>query len=246
VINGSETSQIKNDSLPEFLIQLIQGYSTQTRIASRIWIALSLASIFAIIPSKVKMPYGLNDVPASDFYPFGAALISILIVSYGSVHIQGVRVRKLIERTLNGLREHVHLPGNIDPQDALDSIISPSANRLAPIAQFLQGKFQFFPESRECSRFLLSLSIIFYILLKLLNFIVMFGLPGYALFYSFEKGQLFSPDLSPWNIPVYFFWFTCAMGLLTLVVLAYSDVEYSIQAFARIAKRLFSKNGTRS
>jgi hypothetical protein len=237
----------KNDfniELPEFLVQLTEGFSTQTKIANRFWTALALVCLIAIMPTAstidkttINMPFGLGDVQRPDFYPLATLFISILIIGFCSASFQAIRTRSLIHRAIESLKRDIVLPGNIHLQDVFDIINHPSIFRVAPIAQVLQGSFQFYPESKKCPRKRVFLSTIYYLFLKVITFLVMYIFPAYGLVNSFLSGGLSSWDADPWKIHVIFFWFPSIMALLILFQLFVSDSLYVTRALKRISAR---------
>jgi hypothetical protein len=237
----------KNLSLPNFFVHLTNGFSTQTKVATRFWTILALVSLLAVMPNhitnertgetKVKMPFSIGEVERSDFYPFATLFISILIIGFGSANFQAVRSRRLIQRAIEALNGDLAFPGNIHLQDIFDAIASPSINRIAPLAQILQGKFQFYPESKNCPKTRTLLSTIYYFLLKAVTILVMYIFPAYALINSFVLGELFDWNARPWKIHIIFFWFISLMALLILFQLFISDIFFIKRALKRIAGR---------
>lgn len=237
--------------VPEFIVQLMNGCSVQTRVATRLWVALAFVSLLAIMPNqtgprppintKVDLPFSLGKVNRSDFYPFATLVISILIVGFGSANTQSTRSRKLIQKAIVALEDSVDLPGKIYLLDAFDAMTTPSINRTAPLAQNLQGSYQFYPMSQECPASRTLLSAAYYITLKSLSFLVMYCFPAYALISSFQQGGLTSWDARPWNIHVVFFWFAATIALIILLQLFITDILYTKDALKHIAVRWSKK-----
>ena len=75
--------------------------------------------------------------------------------------------------------------GPIRPRELFDMSRVPSLNRVAPIAQSLRGKYQFFSTGKDCPRWRRILTVMYYVLLKLVALTVYFVLPGGALWLSF-------------------------------------------------------------
>lgn len=240
-----------NTALPEFIMQLSQGCATQARVANRFWLALAFVSLLAVMPRPVEtkvpgnheldLPFGIGKVESTDFYPLATALMCILVVGFGSAHIQSIRSIKLIQRAIEALQGELILPGNIYFLDAFDNIVTPSINRVAPIAQVLQGDFQFYPKSYECPKWKILLSAAYYILLKILTTLVLLLFPVFSLVSSFNQGGLVHWDARPWNIHVFFFWFATAVALLILFQLLIMDSLFMMRALKRIAARWTKK-----
>ncbi len=81
------------EKIPDFLIQLTDGLSVHVKSATRYWLALALISVITItstIPVEPKnekevlniaLPFNLGKINKVQYYPFSAALISLLIIS---------------------------------------------------------------------------------------------------------------------------------------------------------------------
>ena len=83
------------------------------------------------------------------FVPGSSYGISILIISFGSSFSQGVRASALIQRAVDKLKDEYIFYDNIYLRDITDTLFHPSLNRVAPLAQALQGKNQFYPELKH-------------------------------------------------------------------------------------------------
>ena len=235
-----------NHAIPDYLLKLADGFSTHTRVASRFWITLALLSLLVLMPSssKAKNPDSIKiwfvgvEVNKSDFYPFSALLVSILIIGFGSAHIQLVRSRYLLQRAIVlNLKNKSFLPSNIDLRDFVDSIVSQTINRTAPLAQYLRGKYQFFPEAEDCPKTVNFISIGYYILLKLVNVIVMYVFPAFALFVSFSQGNLTLWKNKSWGIPNILLIYVCGVASLILIQLIGSEILCTQRAIKRILSK---------
>jgi hypothetical protein len=226
---------------PDHLIKLAEGFSTQTQTASKFWLALAIVSAIVVIPvsngTSIKIPFDLGTVPQTDFYPFSALLISILIIGFGSAHIQSIRSRKLIQRVIDSLNNQVYLPGQVHVRDFLDSIVSPSISRTAPLAQYLRTKHQFFPESSNASRLKNLISTSAYCLLKIATILVIYLFPGFALLKSAWHGGLLSICKHTWGIPNLFFVFITIVATLILLELLISEIKYTVDSIRAIIKK---------
>jgi len=207
-----EHVEIKEE-IPEFIKQLTEGLSNHIKSASRYWLALAVVSLVTIstsitsitpdtstgginpkkaaaIEQPISLPFSLGKIRKNQFYPFSAALMSILIISFGSSHCQSIRSRKLINIALRDTKDLVKLPGGIDLRDAFEAISTNSINRTVPIAQLLLGKYQFYPDKENQPFFQKYLALIYHIVLKLITYLVVYVLPAYALFIAYNEGKL--------------------------------------------------------
>jgi hypothetical protein len=223
--------------LPDYLLKLIEGCSMYAKIATQFWIAIAFFSILTLSPSKaseeeIKLPFGLNPIKETDFYPFAFVIIAVLLIGFGSAICQSIRVRQLIQRSTRGLKDSLIFQQNIYLQDLVDAILYPALNRVAPLAQVLHGKNQFFPEAFKVSRFWRVISSTYYLLLKLIVTLILYVLPGYALIHAFFRSNINRSTL--WNIPFYVFWVVGLFSLIILFQLLIMDIIYTINALKRI------------
>jgi hypothetical protein len=228
----------RSNKIPELFRQLSEGFSKQQKFAANCWIALAVVSTLTVMPKpmngSVKLPFFLTEVPIGDFYPFALVLLSLFVISYGSATCQAVRARMLIQKYIDKSRHKFLSPAQLHIQDIFDSIVPANINRVAPLAQILLGKHQFFSEIAERPVGRLIISVIYFILLRLVGILVIEIFPFYALLVAFFKGNLFSCVAKPWNIPVYFFWFLSFVAFLVLLELLCLDVAYALRSIGRI------------
>jgi hypothetical protein len=244
-------SAVDMEKIPEFLLQLTDGLSIHIKSASRYWMALALISVITIIstitiqPSTYKheenatdpsiaLPFSLGKIDKTQFYPFSAALISILIISFGSSQAQMIRTRKLINSVLRENNNDTNLPGGIDLRDAFDSISASSINRTVPIAQLLLGEHQFYPAKDNQPKARKVFAVIYQVALKLVSYLVVYLLPAYALYVSFIFGELFCVSNNVFGLPVYFIWFVSLMSMAILFQLLLLELLYAINTVQRI------------
>lgn len=244
-LNDSQNISSETYELPEIFVKLNDGFSVQTKIAWKFWIALAIVSALAIISSygtgDVTIPF-IGEVKRTDFFPFATILISILLIGYSSAQIQAIRTRRLLQKIIDNTKEEVILPGDVHLQDVFDGITSPAVNRVAPLAQILQGKHQFLPDSDNCPVILVFLSIAYYIILKLITYLVMYAFPALALARSILLGNIFTGDVCPWNVPLFVFKTVSVIALIIALQLLVIDVLYTIRAIRkRIAARFAKK-----
>ena len=240
-------SDDRSSSVPDIFRQLSEGCSTQVKVATKYWLALAIASTFAVMPTpkdgQLALPLFSITVSMGDFYPFVFLLISVLVLGYGSANCQAIRTRRLIQRYIDNSSEKFFSNGEIHLQDLFDSIVSPSINRVAPLAQILQGKDQFYSRTASrptCKSILLAA---YFAVLRLAGLLAIEIFPAYALIVSARKGSLFFSDVTPLNVPIYFFWFFGGLAFLILIETLYFDISYSIRSLKRICNCKCKKKG---
>lgn len=204
-------------SIPDYLVKLIEGFSTYAKLSSKIWITIALLSIVTLLP---KIPDKINffdsiEVENNYIYQFSFIIISILIISFGSVWSQTIRTRKLIQRVIDDTKAEYIFKGNIYLSDIIDGILYPSLARVAPLSQMLQGKHQFFPEAYNISVFKKCFAAFYYLILKAISILLLIFLPGYSLIISFIEGKIYDIGTTTGKIPIEFFWI---IGIITFLI----------------------------
>ena len=227
-----------SNSVPDILRQLSAGFSTQVKVATKYWLALAVVSTLIVMATprngELTLPFFSISVFIGDFYPFVFILLSLLVIGYGSAHSQGIRTRMLIQRYIDSSSEKFLSNGDLHLQDVFDSLVVPSINRIAPLAQILQGKNQFYSRIPTRSTWRSILLGGYFAVLRFVGLLAIEIFPAYALIVSLYKGKLFSSDATPLNIPIYFFWFVGAVAFLVLIQMFILDISYSITSLNRI------------
>ncbi len=236
-MSDSSNDKIK---IPDYLIKLIDGCSSYVKIATNFWLVIAVFSIITVSPTKteetkIEMPFDLGKFDVINFYPFTFVVLSLLIVCYGSTLSQAIRGRKLIQRTVDELKKQKENKDKIDLRDIIDVLIYPTLNRVAPIAQILQGDNQFFTESHNVSKKNRVLIGIYYLFLKLVITLIMYLFPGYALSLSFKRSNVYKFGI--WNIPPIFFWILGIVSFFILLQLFIVELKYTFNAFKKILRK---------
>jgi len=110
----------------------------------------------------------------------------------------------------------------VHPRELFDMCRLPSLNRVAPLAQSLRGRYQFFAGKKDCPMWLRIASAGYYALLKVASLTVFFGLPSWALWSAFRS-------LSPEGYVRYPLDIGGALAAATLLHVFLSDALYSMK-----------------
>jgi len=217
--------------------KLAAGYSTQSKTANQFWLVLIIASIIALtgkagVENLIELPFTLGKVDIYDFYSVSTILISVLVIAFTSAMIQTIRTRMLIQKEIESIAAKDRFIGQIHIQDYLDSILTPTYNRVGPISQFLLGRNQFLGQKRP-NKFLRAVGVILYSVLKLSTFFFMYFVPVIAMFKCYGNlksiaGGIASPIISCFLIIL------IALSLISILILFVGDVRY----LARVVKHL--------
>ena len=113
-------------------------------------------------------------------------------------------------------------------------MVSPSFNRVAPLGQILQGKYQFFPEADSIPMPLRVLGFTYYLALKIFTFFIMYAFPFYALVISYSNSFPVDGDADFWGLPIIIFKMFGMVGGLVLAQLFIVDVLFVIRATRRL------------
>lgn len=226
--------------IPDFLVKLMEGCSIYTKASNQYWTALAFFCLVSIAPAiskdnVVEMPFSLGKFKTSDFYLLVFFVNAILVICFGSAFSQAIRARKLIQRAVDYLKLDYIFDGQVYLQDAVDVILYPALNRVAPLAQVWQGKSQFFPEAQKLSRSKRLWAYGYYIFLKALATAILYGFPGWALGDSFYYSLLYmAPGCTITKI---FMWLMAVLASITVLQLSIGDVVYAIGVSKRILSR---------
>jgi len=236
-MSDSNNDKIK---LPDYLIKLIDGCSSYVKISTNFWLVIATFSIITVSPTKteetkIEMPFDLGKFDVINFYPFTFVVLSLLIICYGSTLSQAIRGRMLIQRAVDDLKKQKENKDKIDLQDIIDVLNYPTLNRVAPLAQILQGKNQFFTESHNVSKKNRALVGIYYLFLKLVITLIMYSFPGYALSLSFWRSNLYESGI--WTIPSIFFWVLGMVSFFILLQLFIEELKYTFNAYKKILRK---------
>ena len=215
--------------------ELASAVSTQAQVANRAWLALTTVALVATIPHVPKengnlaLPFGLGDVKPAVFDTVALSILVVLSIAFAAAHAQQIRAQKLAQRELDSLPNEAPSGGGLHPREMFDMWCLPSLNRVAPLAQLLNGRYQFFPESPNCPAWRRRVTVAYYVLLKVASIVVYYGLPGWALWQA--RGSIrYSGGVGLILVLGSF------IAGVALVQVFLSDVEYS----SRVIRHLWS------
>ncbi len=101
----------------------------------------------------------------------------------------------LIQKAINDLSDTELFIGKVHMQDYFDSISTPTYSKVAPIAQFILGKNQFFGEPKP-SKGRRRFAKLVYLVFKYSTFIFLYVIPIWALLKCWTNTD---SGLSKWN-----------------------------------------------
>lgn len=186
-----------SDDVIHMAKELAGAVSTQAQVANRIWLGLTTVAIVALLPrsaaaagsTEVGLPFGLGQVEASSFYLILFFLLAALTIAFSAAHAQQVRAQKLTQLFLDEKASPPTGPADIHLRELFDLLRLPSFNRVAPLAQLIRGRYQFYGSAAGCPAWLRFVSTVFYIMLRLVAMAVYFGLPAWALALAFQRAR---------------------------------------------------------
>lgn len=224
---------------------LAEGISTQVKAGNRTWLTTITVSVLLLLPvqrsgdgigpAMVDLPLNLGQVPESIFYPFGFAILTVLVTALAAAHASTLRAHVLAARLVDFLESNETSGNYVRPRDLLDIIRVSSLTRVAPLAQLIRGQYQFADRDDACPQWLRVASTGYYVALKLMATTVLFLLPVLALWYAYWKAAA---------TPIHGLWLgaLAAAGLVaaaSLVIVAVADGWY----VGRVVKRLWNGSG---
>ncbi|OGU57883.1 MAG: hypothetical protein A2V66_17580 [Ignavibacteria bacterium RBG_13_36_8] len=230
--------------ITENVKQLAEAVSTQTKVANKTWLTTMIVALLILFPpinkdnpqDNVTLLFNIATVNATIFYPVVFAVLSVLIVAFSSAHAQAVRAQKLAHKSLNKINTSALF--GIHPKDYFDMAQSASVNRVAPLAQLVRGKFQFRDNSNSCPKWLILLTSIYYLFLKIIAAVVFLLLPAFAYWKAYQAA------IDTQNVPNWSIIFLAIIGFSSLIVVAISDFQYVINTFGVLLGTL--KNNSES
>ena len=159
-------------------------------------------------------------------------MLSVFIIAFCQAHAQSIRALKLAHRAIDKMMDRTLANETIYPRDFFDMLIIHSFSRVAPLPQLLRGKYQFFPESSECPRYLRRLITLYYVILQILSIIVYYCVPGIAFTIALMRyfDNIESESLFSWNKI-----FIILLAFITFVVLL-QIIVYAIKHVINVAK----------
>lgn len=231
----------------EKIFKLSEVHARQTNFTNKIWLTLAFISIIAIMPidnssneekngvvkeDQMELPFDLGLVDKTDYYPFTLLLISILLIGYGSAHIQSFRAGSLIFKYIKDEAKDDE-DYYRDLKDIMDCAKGSTFNRVGPVAQILLGQSQFF-NRKSISDIKIYISMVLYIVLKLATFFIIYFIPLYGLKKTyFETQSIISLDL--W-LPTYLFPIFALLALLVIMFTFLTDFCYMCRGAVSIKK----------
>jgi len=173
-----------------YIKEIAEGVSTQSRFSNRLWIALMLFAFVVLLHTAqpqeqniINLPFQLGSVDTTIFYIVSCPMIAVLLIAFLAAHAQQVRAADLAQRMIDELQKDKNYWPH--PRDLYDIMRHPTLIRVAPLPQLARGKYQFYPQSADCPESIKILTILYYVFLKVLGVIVYFILPIVALIFSF-------------------------------------------------------------
>lgn len=230
---NKERALEEEQSIPPLLRDLVDAASTQARVTNRVWLLLVVVSLLVVLPrspdQRVTLPFELGSVEASYFVFVALPMLSVLVIAFCTSHAQTIRVQLLAYRTFASKTNTS--TDNLDIRDLFDALRIPSVSRVAPLAQVLRGKHQFFPDKPNCPRWIVYTTAVYYVLLKILCIIVYLGFPAGALIIACSQYKS-TPIVNP--VPEWSKWFVWAFVFAAIVAL----FQTFIAEFIHIVKAL--------
>jgi len=176
--------------------ELAGAVSVQAQVANRAWLSLITVALFAVLPrvptkdGNVSLPFSLGEVDPIWFHAVVFFILVVLTIFFAAAHAQQVRAQKLAQTVVDSLGADRTSDDSVHPRELFDMLRVPSLNRVAPLAQMLMGRYQFYATVGRCPKWLRVVSVSYYGLVKLVALVVFFGLPVWALWHAYGMVSL--------------------------------------------------------
>jgi len=177
--------------------RLAEAVSAQARAATRAWLSTLTVALVVLLPrvppaldqpDAVQLPFNLGSVNATAFYPLAFTILAVLAVALASAHAQHMRVHRLAHGVVRDLTSgYSPSTGSIHPRDLFDVLTVSGLTRVAPLAQWIRGQYQFAESEASAPMALRMVSTAYYLVLKLLVFAVLYVLPSLALWHAYDR-----------------------------------------------------------
>lgn len=222
--NGKDMQNIK---------ELAAAVSTQARVSNQAWLGLLAVAVAALLPQSsdgglLELPGRIGKVDATLYYPTLFAMLVVVTLAFCSAQAQTVRAQSLAQSFVDTLGNGDTITG-IHPRELFDMMRLPSLNRVAPLAQYIRGPYQWFRTEQKCPFWLRAASTTYFILLRFASIVVYYGLPTAALRQVYERVHV--AGLFAWFVP-----FGAGLAASALLIVLIGDGVYLILTVPRIWK----------
>jgi hypothetical protein len=181
---------MKDPERRALVADLAGAVSTQAKVANRAWLALITAALFAVLPragnANVSLPWNIGEVDATWFHTIAFFMLVVLAIFFAAAHAQQIRAQKLTQNVVTALVKRQESDDLINLRELYDMLRIPSLNRVAPLAQLLRGRYQFYASASRCPEWLRIFSVSYYGAVKLVSFVVFFVLPIWAVWRAYS------------------------------------------------------------
>jgi uncharacterized membrane protein (DUF485 family) len=222
----------------ELVRDLAGAVSAQAQVANRSWLALTTVALYALIPhtantvGKIALPFNLGEVEPIWFHGLVFYMLAVLAIVFASAHTQQVRAQKLAQKAIDSLGDS--LGGTvgclIHPREYFDIWRTPSLIRVAPLAQALRGKYQFFSTSHGLSQWRKRFTVTYYGLLKVVSLVVYFLLPVLALWRAYGNASMYG--VPHWSATI-----GVSLATAALVPAFWWDFIYAVEILRHLGKQ---------
>src|ERR1700760_131054 len=95
--------------IPDFFLKIVEGHAVHHKVYIKFWITLATFSLIILMPTqtsdgKMKLPFDIGIFNKEDFYPLGFAIVSLLLLCFGSAVGQCFRISQLLHRSIDKLK----------------------------------------------------------------------------------------------------------------------------------------------
>lgn len=160
---------------------LAEGFSTQSKIANRMWLTVSIVSFFILLPdSSIDdhgnriLPFNLGSTDVSTFNVLIFFILSIVTIAFCSARSQALIAYSFAHREIDQIEDE---KDRKQQRQFFDILTSPTLVRIGPIAVIMRQQTENVPILRKA----VDKS---YVILKHLALIVFFGVPFLSVLYG--------------------------------------------------------------
>jgi hypothetical protein len=182
----------------------------------------------------VSLPWNIGEVDGTWFHAIAFFILVVLCIFFAAAHAQQIRAQRLAHAVVDSLIANQSSDDIVHPRELFDMLRMPSLNRIAPLAQLLRGKYQFYSSAEKCPEWLRVISVGYYGVIKLVSFLVFFCLPVWALWRAYSMVLL----TGWWRVAV--ITGGCVAGI-TLVQVLLTDGSYTAAVLGHLWRKPASR-----
>ncbi len=209
-------SDVNSPGASPIIKDFAEGFSAQSKLSNRLWITLATLIIVVLLPDPLDsstepirdLPFGIGPVDPKLFDMTSFFMMAVLTVAFCQAQAQAMRAYRAAHQFIDKMGEKK--PELVRRERLfLDVLSIPTLSRVGSLPVLILSMF---PENQR-PPLLYWLASIYYLLLKILSISIHLGLPGIALYFTWERLQSYE------SLPFLVLYGGPAIGAVTFLAL---------------------------